>query len=141
MQYRNQVELHLNFKFKIAKTETMLQRTGIQCVLQLMMTLKFSWNAKVTCALIGRWPVHPANDVFEIQTQIVAQNIVNISTVRKYSSSYQHNDVSTLMLLQDISVYGIESFVPAQTKTIFLETVHLCNGNLAKYCRSQLRFP
>ena len=43
------------------------KRADVQCILQPMVTLKFSWNAKVTRILTGWRPVHAAaDDDFEI---------------------------------------------------------------------------
>ena len=47
----------------------MFQQVKVQRVLQLMMNLKFSQNAKVTRALTGQSPARPvpvADEVFEI---------------------------------------------------------------------------
>ena len=43
------------------------KRADVQCIVQPMVTLKFSWNAKVTRVLTGWRPVHAAaDDDFEI---------------------------------------------------------------------------
>ena len=49
------------------RTGPVLQQADIQCVPQLLMTLKFCRNAQVTRALTGRRSVRPAaDDDFEI---------------------------------------------------------------------------
>ena len=54
------VELKTNSKYSIEYLDEAVRH--VQCIRQLMMTLKPSENAKVTPALTGRRPVHPAAD-------------------------------------------------------------------------------
>ena len=56
-----------NDKKELHMYDTHNKLATVQCVLQVMITLKFSRNAKVTCALTGRSPVRPvADDEFGI---------------------------------------------------------------------------
>ena len=106
-----------------------------------MMTLKFSQNTKVICALTSRRLVHPkTNDDFEIQLKVRPADdddyeVVNILQVYIYIYIYIYNFCKTLKQNNQKVFFKLQGQYPEeQVLLIKQKTMVLGSMCLAKVC-------